>query len=118
MAIYLNQCNTTKATLNTNPYLDSEIEALIAGYIEVTDENAFNGRYFILNGRKWIHNLDALRKKLNAEYGHYIDDEELSAFAPEGFGYDIENYYSRFQNSNNLAKNKDFNELIKQIKVN
>lgn len=34
-----------------------------------------------------------IRGFISAEYGRYIDDEELSAPAPEGFGYDIETYY-------------------------
>lgn len=82
----------TQATFNPS-YTESEINAIAAGFVEIRDERAYNGRYFMKNGKKWIHNLEALRKKLNAEYGRYIDDEELSAPAPEGFGYDIETYY-------------------------
>ena len=82
----------TQATFNPS-YTESEMKAIAAGFVEVRDERTYNGRYFMKNGKKWIHNLEALRKKLNAEYGRYIDDEELSAPAPEGFGYDTETYY-------------------------
>ena len=85
--------HTKRQTVSNPPYTQSEINAIVAGFIEVKDECAYNGRYFIKNGKKWIHNLEALRKKLNSEYGRYIDDEELSSAAPEGFGYDVETYY-------------------------
>lgn len=98
------------------PYTQSEIEALIAGYVEVADDRAYNGRCFVKNGKKWIHNLNALRKKLNAEYGRYIDDEELASGYPEGFGYDVENYYSRFQHYS-FANSNEFTNLMQQVKV-
>lgn len=85
--------HTKRQTVSNPPYTQSEINAIVVGFIEVKDECAYNGRYFIKNGKKWIHNLEALRKKLNSEYGRYIDDEELSSAAPEGFGYDVETYY-------------------------
>ena len=72
----------TQATFNPS-YTESEMKAIAAGFVEVRDERTYNGRYFMKNGKKWIHNLEALRKKLNAEYGRYI----------EGFGYDTETYY-------------------------
>lgn len=98
------------------PYAQSEIEALIAGYVEVSDERAYNGRCFVKNGKKWIHNLESLRKKLNAEYGRYIDDEELSLSYPKGFGYDVENYYARFQN-NSLLNSVKFKGLMNNVRV-
>lgn len=98
------------------PYTPSEIEALVAGFEEVADKRAYNGRYFIRNGKKWIHNLGALRKKLSDEYGYFISDEELSASAPEGFGYDVENYYSR-HNQNDLTQNKTFQDLMEKVRL-
>lgn len=98
------------------PYNQSEIEALIAGFEEVADERAYNGRYFIRGGKKWIHNLGALRNKLIKEYGYFISDEELSASAPEGFGYDVENYYSRHK-QNDLTQNKDFQKLMEKVRL-
>lgn len=101
----------TQATFNPS-YTESEMNAIAAGFVEVRDERAYNGRYFMKNGKKWIHNLEALRKKLNAEYGRYIDDEELSAPAPEGFGYDIETYY--LYNSTSSTHN-DFSTRFRTI---
>lgn len=97
-------------------YTSSEVEALIAGYVEVADDRAYNGRCFIKAGKKWIHNLDALRNKLNEEYGRYIDDEELEAAYPEGFGYDVTNYYSR-HNKMSLAKRNDFKKLMQAVRL-
>lgn len=99
------------------PYTASEIEALIAGYVEMADDRAYNGRFFVKSGKKWIHNLNSLRKKLSEMYGRYIDDEELNAGYPEGFGYDVENYYSR-NNQISLAQKREFQELIQSIKLN
>lgn len=98
------------------PYTSSEIEALIAGYIEKYDERAYNKRCFIKNGKKWIHNLGVLRQKLTHEYGRYIDDEELSAKYPEGFSYDVENYYVRNQTTK-LKDSKSFKELMNNISI-
>ncbi|WP_044469485.1 hypothetical protein [Mannheimia massilioguelmaensis] len=98
------------------PYNLSEIEALIAGYVEVADDRAYNGRYFIKNGKKWIHNLVALRNKLNNEYGRYIDDEELLAGYPEGFGYDVDNYYSR-HNEMSLVERDEFKQLLQAVRL-
>ena len=101
------------------PYTQSEINAMAAGFAEVQDERAYNGRYFVKNGKKWIHNLEALRKKLNAEYGHYICDEELSSLAPEGFGYDIETYYLYNSTSSeyNAKFAKHFSELVHKVHI-
>ncbi|MCW9715195.1 MULTISPECIES: hypothetical protein [Avibacterium] len=101
-----------QGTFAVSPYTDSEVQAIIAGYTECADARAYNGRYFIKNGLKWIHNLEALRRKLNNEYGRYIDDEELRA----EFGYDVENYYARHQNLR-LQRDPAFRRLMAQIKV-
>ena len=104
-------------TLTFIPYNQSEINALIAGFVEVADERAYNGRYFIKNGKKWIHNLGKLRNKLNNEYGRYIDDEELSASYPEGFGYDVEAYYLHNSISSKYSFGfvNCFHELINKV---
>ena len=98
------------------PYTQSEIEAIIAGYDEKADERAYNGRCFVKAGKKWIHNLGALRNKLTTEYGRYIDDEELSAPYPEGFGYDVENYYSRY-GKNSIKDSKAFKTLMDTVRI-
>ena len=64
--------HTKRQTVSNPPYMQSEINAIVAGFIEVKDKCAYNGRYFIKNGKKWIHNLEALRKKLNSEYGRIL----------------------------------------------
>lgn len=100
------------------PYTDSELLAISLGYREVADERAYNQRYFILNGKKWIHNLKALRRKLNAEYGRYIDDEELEAAAPEGFGYDVEAFYAYFQPARkDITQTSSFKALMEKVRV-
>lgn len=101
-----------------NQYTESERLALALGYREVADDNAFRGRYFIKDGKKWIHNLEALRRTLNQGYGRYIDDEELATPVPEGFGYDVEAYYSyNFKPETSLQQNEGFQRLLSQVKV-
>lgn len=100
------------------PYTHSELLAISLGYKEVEDERAYNQRYFILNGKKWIHNLGALRRKLNAEYGRYIDDEELEAAAPEGFAYDVEAYYAyNTSTTENIKSTVLFKSLLENVKL-
>ncbi|VEI57497.1 Uncharacterised protein [Pasteurella multocida] len=101
-----------------NEYTESECLALSLGYVEVASINAYRGRYFIKNGKKWIHNIEALRKKLNAEYGRYIDDEELEAPAPEGFGYDVIAYYIYNAQKNSLLRTNEFKSLMQKIHIN
>ena len=47
------------------------------------DENAYNGRYFIKDGKKWIHNIDALKRQLGIN-----NDREL-----ENMDYDVDSYH-------------------------
>ncbi len=49
----------------------------------VIDEEAYNGRYFIKDGKKWIHNIDALKRQL----GTKSDDVLINN------GYDVKSYY-------------------------
>lgn len=97
-------------------YNESELEALAAGFSEVADERAYRGRYFIRAGKKWIHNLGKLRAKLHKEYGRYICDEELAAKHPEGFGYDVENYYSRHQ-AHSISQTEQFKALMRKVRL-
>ena len=100
------------------PYTASELLAISLGYCEVSDHKAYNGRYFILNGKKWIHNLEALRRKLKDQYCRYITDEELEAYAPEGFGYDVQAYYEYVApKGTHLTNRKDFKSLMQQMRV-
>lgn len=61
----------------------SEYLALKNGFQVVLDENAYNGRYFIKDGKKWIHNISALKSQLRMH-----DDHEV-----EKMGYDVAAYY-------------------------
>jgi len=67
--------------------------ALCIGYEEVQDANAFKGCYFIKDGKKWIHDIVALMRHLDVEL--YEDLESL--------GYDLENYHSYKDHSNEMA---------------
>ncbi len=51
--------------------------------VVVLDENAYNGRYFIKDGKKWIHNISALKSQLRI-----YDD-----YGVEKMGYDVAAYY-------------------------
>lgn len=100
------------------PYTSSELLAISLGYKEVFQPRSYNQRYFILNGEKWIHNLEALRHKLNREYGRYITDEELEASEPEGFGYDVTAYFEHcVVPVKAVSKTNDFKELMRRVSL-
>ena len=61
----------------------SEKLALKYSFEMVIDEEAYNGRYFIKDGKKWIHNIDALKRQL----GTKSDDVLINN------GYDVKSYY-------------------------
>ena len=41
------------------------------GFEMIIDENAYNGRYFVKDSKKWIHNIDALKR----QFGTSSDSE-------------------------------------------
>ena len=51
--------------------------------LRVYDEDAYNGRYFIKDGKKWIHNIEALKRQLRVN----CDSELLE------YDYDVVSYY-------------------------
>ena len=61
----------------------SEKLALKYSFEMVIDEEAYNGRYFIKDGKKWIHNIDDLKRQL----GTKSDDVLINN------GYDVKSYY-------------------------
>jgi hypothetical protein len=61
----------------------SEQLAVKNGFEVVYDKDAYNGRYFIKDGKKWIHNIDALKRQLRKD-----SDSELSEY-----DYDVVAYY-------------------------
>jgi len=78
---YLPSKTTPKRT--TKKYNASEQEAVNNGFKEVYDEDAYNDRYFIRKGKKWIHNIDELKKEL----GVYHNSELRK------YGYDTSVYF-------------------------
>ncbi|MCT7433708.1 hypothetical protein N5T66_10450 [Aliarcobacter cryaerophilus] len=68
-----------------NPVFNrSEQLALKNGFEVVYDNDAYNGRYFIKDGKKWIHNIDALKRQLGTSSDSEVEEK----------GYDVEAYYS------------------------
>ncbi len=65
-------------------YTPSERSALKKGFLEITDPNAYNGRYFIKNEKIWIHDIGALKARLGVSTDQAVRDH----------GYDVETYYS------------------------
>ena len=67
-----------------NPVFNrSEQLALKNGFEVVYDNDAYNGRYFIKDGKKWIHNIEALKRQLRVN----CDSELLE------YDYDVVSYY-------------------------
>jgi hypothetical protein len=76
-----------KKSASSKRYNGSEQHAYNCGFKAVDDENAYNGRYFIKNGKKWIHNLKALKSTIG------ISNE----YKLKQLGYDVDSYY-KFNN--------------------
>lgn len=64
-------------------YNYSEQLAYDSGFRAVKDVSAYNGRYFIKNGKKWIHNIKALKYQLSISSESVLKD----------MGYDVHAYY-------------------------
>ena len=75
--------NTPKST-KANYFTRSEQKALQNGFEVIYDENAYNGRYFVKNGKKWIHNIDALKSQLRIRNDNVLAQN----------GYDVDAYYT------------------------
>lgn len=67
-----------------NSYAIGVQKALILGYKRVEDVRAFNGEYYIKNGKKWIFFLESLAHKIGAccyndfsKNGYAIEDYKL-----------------------------------------
>lgn len=56
--------SSTKVASKSKAYNYSEQLAYNNGYRAQYDENAYNGRYFVKDGKIWIHNIEALKKTL------------------------------------------------------
>ncbi len=75
---------TTYVSANNHGFNYSEQKALRNGFEVIYDEDAYNGRYFVKNGKKWIHNIGALKGQLG------INND----FALKQSGYDVDAYYA------------------------
>ncbi len=75
-------------------YTPSEKLALKKGFSEVTDPNAYNGRYFIKNEKIWIHDIGALKVRLGI-----LTDQEVRSH-----GYDVDTYNTTNKYNNKHSK--------------
>ena len=65
-------------------YNYSEQRAYDNGFKAVYDDSAYNGRYFIKDGKKWIHNISALKAQL------CVNSDKALILK----GYDVNTYYA------------------------
>ena len=79
-----NQISHQLKQITNSNFNRSELLAIKNGFEVVFDENAYNGRYFIKDGKKWIHNIDALKRQFGTSSDSEVEEK----------GYDVEAYYS------------------------
>ncbi len=78
-----NEISQLLQNIKNSDFNRSEQLAVKNGFEVVYDKDAYNGRYFIKDGKKWIHNIDALKRQLRID-----SDAELSEY-----DYDVSAYY-------------------------
>ena len=78
-----NQISHQLKQITNSNFNRSELLAIKNGFEVVYDKDAYNGRYFIKDGKKWIHNIEALKRQLRIN-----SDAELSEY-----DYDVSAYY-------------------------
>ena len=78
--------------------------ALARKYVEVLDEDAYKGKYFIKDGMKWIHDIEALKRKLNIATNHELESE----------GYDVANYH-KYKDYSNSMVDEELVEIYRNI---
>lgn len=76
--------NYSKRTHHNINYNRSEKLALKNGFEVVFDGEAYNGRYFMKDGKKWIHNISALKSILGISRDSMLEE----------YGYDVRAYYN------------------------
>lgn len=79
-----NEISQFLQNIKNSDFNRSELLAIKNGFEVVFDEDAYNGRYFIKDGKKWIHNIDALKRQLGTSSDSEVEEK----------GYDVEAYYS------------------------
>lgn len=70
--------------------------AISLGYNEIIDENAYKGRFFQKDQKIWIHDIEALKRKLGV-----VSNEELIDLS-----YDVENYHKYKNHTNEMVDNE------------
>ena len=78
-----NEISQFLQNIKNSDFNRSELLAIKNGFEVVYDEDAYNGRYFIKDGKKWIHNIEALKRQLRIN-----SDAELLEY-----DYDVSAYY-------------------------
>lgn len=71
----------------------STFKALSMGFEKVLDERAYNGAYYVKDGKIWIFDITALKQRQGVS-----SNEEL-----EAQGYDVETYLSLENEPNELV---------------
>lgn len=79
-----NEISQFLQNIKNSDFNRSELLAIKNGFEVVFDENAYNGRYFIKDGKKWIHNIDALKRQFGTSSDSEVEEK----------GYDVVAYYS------------------------
>lgn len=74
-------------------YLQNIKLAISLGFEEVLDESAYKGKYYVKNNMIWIHDILALKHKLDVN-----SDQELKVL-----NYDVDSYYKYFNYSNEMV---------------
>jgi hypothetical protein len=74
-------------------YLKNIQLALTLGFEEMLDENAYNGKFYIKDDQIWIHDIVALKRKLQI-----FSDEELRAL-----NYDVDSYHKYVDHTNAMV---------------
>ena len=64
-----NEISQLLQNIKNSDFNRSELLAIKNGFEVVYDKDAYNGRYFIKDGKKWIHNIDALKRQLGTSSG-------------------------------------------------
>lgn len=79
-----NEISQFLQNIKNSDFNRSELLAIKNGFEVVFDENAYNGRYFVKDSKKWIHNIEALKRQLGTSSDSEVEEK----------GYDVEAYYS------------------------
>jgi hypothetical protein len=76
--------------------------ALRLGFEEINDIKAYRGKYYIKDELIWIHDIEALKTRLNLD-----EDEGLRRL-----NYDVGSYYKYIDHTNEMV-----DEVLKLIKI-